>query len=1067
MGEGGIYLTSFACLRRSSYNDRSVFTGANALGEELRSSMSLKYIRIKGAREHNLRDLHIDIPRDQLVVITGLSGSGKSTLAFDTLYAEGQRKYVESLSAYARQFLEQLQKPDVDEIEGLPPTIAIEQRSASSNPRSIVATTTEIYDYLRVLFARVGTPHCWECGREITSQSASQIVDAIMTNPPGTKIMILAPLIRGQKGEHRETFAAIHKQGFVRARVDGQIIELTNPSAFPSLAKTKVHNIEAIVDRIVLKPEIRSRLADSVETAVKLSQGLVIASIQAAEAGWADHTFSEKFACPEHPHVSLGELEPRIFSFNSPHGACPECHGLGTTFEFDPEMIVPDEAISLENGAIEAWRKNGKRMNIWYSRSLREFCHDFGISYSAPYKEIPKKIQQVLMHGTDKKGDLGTSTWFEGVIPNLKRRFENTESEWVKQRLNQYMSEQPCKVCKGTRLRKEALCVLLEMNSDEATKRRTEGVRGRLSVVSSPLVSGSASRPVSCNRQGPTTDQGTMDPSTGNGQRTTDDRLPIENLKSEIQNSLSIHDVTNLTVENAARFFRNLRLNHERSTIAEPIVREILNRLGFMIDTGLGYVTLGRKTSTLSGGEAQRIRLATQVGSGLVGVCYVLDEPTIGLHQRDNARLIRTLRRLTDIGNTVIIVEHDEECIRNADYLIDIGPGAGSHGGRVVCAGPVPDVFENRDSVTIKYLTGEYSIVVPDHRRPLDIEKNSVEVKGCRENNLKDIDVRIPLGGFICVTGVSGSGKSSLVNQTLLPALKRKLLGSRIKAGAFRQLQGATKIDKVIEIDQSPIGRTPRSNPATYTGVFDEVRRVFALTREAKIRGYEAGRFSFNVKGGRCEACQGQGTKCIEMHFLPDVYVSCEVCHGTRYNAETLEIHYRGKTISDVLNMTVEEAAGFFENFPRIQQMLKCLNEVGLGYIKLGQPSTQLSGGEAQRVKLATELGKTATGHTLYILDEPTTGLHFADIQNLLNVLNRLADVGNTILVIEHNLDVIKCADWIIDMGPDGGDGGGKVIAEGTPEDVAQSPASYTGQYLRHKLATMLPPTEAVEQKIA
>jgi excinuclease ABC subunit A len=957
-----------------------------------------KFIRIKGAREHNLKNIDIDIPRDRLVVITGLSGSGKSTLAFDTVYAEGQRKYVESLSAYARQFLEQLQKPDIDEIEGLPPTIAIEQRSASSNPRSIVATTTEIYDYLRVLFARAGTPHCWICGREISSQSPSQIVSAVMKYPAGTKIMILSPLIKGQKGEHRDIFGAIKKQGFVRARVDGEIIDLSGNTT-PALTKTKVHTIEAIVDRIVLKAEARSRIADSIETALKLSQGVVVVTIQKEGNAWSDQTFSEKFACPLHPHVSLPELEPRIFSFNSPHGACLACHGLGTTCEFDPELIVPDSSLSLENGAIEAWRKNGKRMNIFYSRVLRQFCRDFGITYSEPFKDIPKKIQQILMEGTEKRGDAGSGTWFEGVLPNLQRRFDNTESEFVKTRLHQYMSEQPCAVCAGTRLKKEALAVRLHSDT-----------RG---PVAAPLPGASAVQ------------------------------LP----------GYSIHDVSSMTVETAKRFFENLRLSEEGAAIAEPIVREISSRLGFMVDVGLSYLTLDRRTATLSGGEAQRIRLATQVGSGLVGVCYVLDEPTIGLHQRDNTRLIRTLKRLKDIGNTVLMVEHDEECIRASDYLIDIGPGAGAHGGQVVCGGPMPDVLANTHSTTIKYLTGEYAIVTPQTRRPVNPDKNALELRGCRQNNLKDIDVQIPLGGLVCVTGVSGSGKSTLVNQTLLPVLKRKLYGSKVKAGLHKAVNGISKIDKVIEIDQSPIGRTPRSNPATYTGVFDDIRKVFAKTREAKIRGYEAGRFSFNVKGGRCESCQGQGTKCIEMHFLPDVYVDCEVCHGTRYNAETLEIHYRGKNISDVLNMTVEEGLSFFENFPRIAQLLKALNDVGLSYVKLGQPSTQLSGGEAQRVKLATELGKSATGHTLYVLDEPTTGLHFADINNLLNVLNRLADLGNTVLVIEHNLDVIKCADWIIDMGPEGGEGGGTVVAAGTPDDIAQSRGSYTGQYLVSKLA--------------
>ncbi len=952
--------------------------------------MTPKSIRIQGAREHNLKNLSLEIPRDQLVVITGLSGSGKSTLAFDTIFAEGQRKYMESLSAYARQFLDQLQKPDLDEIEGLPPTIAIEQRSASGNPRSTVATTTEIYDYLRVLFARAGTPYCWECGKPIAGQSASQIVDDVMALAAGSKLMVLAPLVRGQKGEHKETFGAIHKQGFVRARVDGELLELSNPEKVPALKKTFAHHIEAVVDRIVLKPEIRSRLADSVETALKLAQGVVLITVQGADGKWIDRPYSEKFACPDHPHVSLSELEPRLFSFNSPHGACPACHGLGTIQELDGDLIIPDESISLEKGAVEAWRKNGKRMNIHYSRVLRQFCRDFGISYTEPFGKIPKKTRDILIHGTESKGDGGTGTAFEGVLPNLQRRFETTESEWVKARLHQYMSEQPCGVCRGARLRPEALAVRV------------------------PVADGAV-----------------------NGDR----------------HGVNIHDISMLTVGRAKRLFENLSLGAEGRKIAEPIVREIVARLGFMVDVGLEYLTLDRKTGSLSGGEAQRIRLATQVGSGLVGVCYVLDEPTIGLHQRDNIRLIRTLKRLQTIGNTVLIVEHDEDCIRAADYLVDIGPGAGAHGGEIVAQGPVPEVFSQTGSLTIQYLTGERVIEVPATRRAVDPGKSALELRGCRENNLKNIDVRIPLGGLVCVTGVSGSGKSTLVNQTLLPVLKRKLYASKIKAGAHKQLIGANKIDKVIEIDQSPIGRTPRSNPATYTGVFDEIRRVFAKTREAKIRGYEPGRFSFNVKGGRCEACRGQGTKCIEMHFLPDVFVACEVCKGTRFNAETLEIHYRGQSIADVLAMTIEKAAGFFENFPSIHRMLTALNDVGLGYVQLGQPSTQLSGGEAQRVKLATELGKNPTGHTLYVLDEPTTGLHFADIQNLLNVLNRLADVGNTVLVIEHNLDVVKCADWILDMGPEGGDGGGMLVAEGTPEQIAEHPTSYTGEFLKRHLA--------------
>ncbi|HEV2295938.1 MAG TPA: excinuclease ABC subunit UvrA [Tepidisphaeraceae bacterium] len=1044
---------------------------------------SSKAIRIRGANEHNLKRIDLDIPRDQLVVITGLSGSGKSTLAFDTVYAEGQRKYMESLSAYARQFLDQLQKPDIEEIEGLPPTIAIEQRSASSNPRSTVATTTEIYDYLRVLFARAGTPHCWKCGRVIAGQTSSQIVDNVMKLPSGTKLMVLSPLVRTGKGEHKDIFQAIHKQGFVRARVDGVLTEL-DPAKPPQLAKTFAHNIEAIVDRIVLKPEIRSRLADSVETALKLSQGLVIVTVGQPDGSWVDQIFSEKFACPIHPEVNLPELEPRVFSFNSPHGACPDCHGLGTTSEFDPEMIVADESVSLENGAIEAWRKNGKRMNIYYSRILRTFARDFSISYTGPYKDIPKKLRDILMYGTDKKGDNGTGTYFEGVIPNLQRRFENTESDWVQQKLYQYMSEQPCATCNGTRLKPEALAVRLHTVSSIGVEPPHELHTMRVGLGEPASAGGSsASSDVVMNHgidsdpTPPEIDTREDIPKNATAKATKGAKKAAKNSNGNGHAATvslpghSIHDVTTMTVLRAKAFFESLRLGQEGTKVAEPIVREISARLGFMVDVGLGYLTLDRQTATLSGGEAQRIRLATQVGSGLVGVCYVLDEPTIGLHQRDNARLIRTLQRLRDIGNTVLMVEHDEDCIRAADYLIDIGPGAGAHGGNVVLAGPVHDLLgENRDgdgfssSLTLQYLRHQLQISLPTTRRPVDVDRTCLELKGCRENNLKNVDVRIPLGGFVVVTGVSGSGKSTLINQTLLPALKRKLYGSKVKPGEHKSLNGTKNIDKVIEIDQSPIGRTPRSNPATYTGVFDEIRKVFTRTREAKIRGYEAGRFSFNVKGGRCEACTGQGTKCIEMHFLPDVYVSCEVCHGARYNAETLEIHYRGKNISDVLNMTVEEALAFFENMPRIHQMLKALNDVGLSYVKIGQPSTQLSGGEAQRVKLATELGKTPTGHTLYVLDEPTTGLHFADIHNLLGVLNRLADLGNTVLVIEHNLDVIKCADWLIDMGPEGGDGGGRVIAEGTPEHVSKMHGSHTAEYLRPKL---LPATPAAKPKRA
>ncbi len=982
--------------------------------------MNGKSISVRGAREHNLKNVSVDIPRDQLVVVTGLSGSGKSTLAFDTVYAEGQRKYMESLSAYARQFLDQMQKPDIDEIVGLPPTIAIEQRGSSHNPRSTVATTTEIYDYLRVLFARAGTPHCWVCGRVIASQTPSMIVDSVMKLPAGSKVMILSPLVRSQKGEHKETFQAINKQGFVRARVDGELVELQSADKFPALKKTFSHTIEAVVDRIVIKPEIRSRLADSIETACKLSEGLVIVATADGDK-WVDQVYSERFACPEHPQVSLPELEPRLFSFNSPHGACPKCHGLGNNSEFDAELIVPDESLSMEKGAIEAWRKSGKRMNIWYSRILRTFCRDFGVDYSGPYKDIPKKTRDVLMFGTEAKGDLGTGTEFEGIIPHLERRFENTESEFVKTRLMSYRGEQPCDVCHGTRLRESAMAVRLHAKGVEGLRTKDLGL--------SKVEEGKSAK-----------------------SRKSESLSPQSSVLSPTLPGYSIHDVATMTVEVAKAFFEQLQLTGEGVQIAEPIVKEISARLGFMFDVGLAYLTLDRKTATLSGGEAQRIRLATQVGSGLVGVCYVLDEPTIGLHQRDNTRLIRTLKRLRDIGNTVLMVEHDEDCIRESDYLIDIGPGAGAHGGNLIAHGPLPDVLKQTQSVTIKYLTGELAIHAPEVRRPVDPGKSCLELKGCNANNLKNVDVRIPLGGLICITGVSGSGKSTLINQTLLPALKRKIYSSKVKAGEHKVLNGVKNIDKVIEIDQSPIGRTPRSNSATYTGVFDEIRQVFAKTREAKIRGYEAGRFSFNVKGGRCEACQGGGTKVIEMHFLPDVFVNCEVCHGKRYNAETLEIHYRGKSVSDVLNMTVEEALGFFENFPGIHRMLKAVNDVGLSYIKLGQPSTQLSGGEAQRVKLASELGKNPTGHTLYVLDEPTTGLHFADINNLLTVLNRLADLGNTVLVIEHNLDVIKCADWLIDMGPDGGSGGGTVIAQGTPEQVVKSKGSYTAEYLKPKL---------------
>ncbi len=933
-----------------------------------------KYIHIRGARQHNLKGIHVDIPRDQLVVITGLSGSGKSSLAFDTIYAEGQRKYVESLSAYARQFLEQMAKPEVEHIEGLPPTIAIEQRGGGGSPRSTVATTTEIYDYLRLLFARVGEPHCWLCDRPIERQSPTQIVDAIMAIEPDTRILLLAPLVRGQKGQHQDILRHVQREGFVRVRIDGEIFDL---KSLPAINAGRKHTIEVVVDRLVVKPELRSRLADSVEVALAAGDSALIVSQDAGNGKWVDRLFSAKFACARHPEASLAELAPRMFSFNSPYGACPACNGLGTVLEYDPELIVPDENVTLSDGAIDAWRHGGKRMNILYTKLLREFCHDFDVSPDVPFRNLPEAIRRILLTGTKPEDEAQYGHSFEGVIPNLQRRWESTESEFVKQRLHSYLSERPCETCEGGRLRKESLAVRI--------------------------------------------------------------------------GGKSIRDITRMTVADAQAFFDALALEGERKIVAERVLREIRHRLRFMLDVGVGYLALDRISATLSGGEAQRIRLATQVGSGLVGVCYVLDEPTIGLHQRDSGRLIATLRRLTDIGNTVLVVEHDEDTIRAADYLIDMGPGAGAHGGQIVAEGPLEAVLANPASITAQFLTGRREIPMPDRRRKVN-KANSIEIRDAHENNLKHLDVTVPLGCFVCVTGVSGSGKSTLITQILLRAMKRRIYGSREKPGRHERLIGASRVDKVVEIDQSPIGRTPRSNPATYTGVFDLIRQLFAKTKEAKIRGYSAGRFSFNVKGGRCEACQGQGTKRIEMHFLPDVFVPCDVCKGTRYNRETLEVRYRGKSIADVLDLRVEEAVRFFENFSQIRQLLQALTDVGLSYITLGQSSTTLSGGEAQRVKLAGELGKPATGHTLYILDEPTTGLHFADIEGLLTVLNRLADMGNTVLVIEHNLDVIKQADWIIDLGPEGGDAGGRIVAEGTPEAIARHPGSHTGRFLRERL---------------
>jgi excinuclease ABC subunit A len=940
-----------------------------------------KAIRITGAAEHNLKNINVDIPRDKLVVITGISGSGKSSLAFDTIYAEGRRKYVESLSAYARQFLEQMQKPAVSDITGLPPTIAIEQRGTSGNPRSTVATTTEIYDYFRLLFARVGQPHCWVCGKEITSQHSSQIVESILCRPEGTKIQICAPVVRGKKGVHKDIFAGIQREGFVRVWVDKVIHDVRN---VPALNKNKKHTIAAVVDRLIIKDSVRTRLADSVETALKLADGVVFVLVQepqdAKDGGdgkWAEVIYSEKFACPAHPQASLEELSPRLFSFNSPYGACGSCDGLGTILEFDPDLIVPDRSVSLENGAIDAWRKGGKRMNIFYNRLIKRFCRDTGISKSIPFERIPKEVGRILMYGTTDVDEDEYGLWFEGVIPNLHRRWEHTTSEYVKARLHGYLSEQPCRSCGGARLRREAVAV---------------AVGGK-----------------------------------------------------------NIHELSRFSIEEAQGFFHKLELDEEKALIAAQILKEIKARLRFMVDVGLGYLTLDRMSSTLAGGEAQRIRLATQVGSGLVGVCYVLDEPTIGLHKRDNDRLLSILRRLSRLGNTVIVVEHDEDIIKSADHIIDIGPAAGAHGGEVVVHGGFSNVISCAGSVTGQYLSGKRRIALPVQRRKYNLRK-CIEVKVASENNLKNIDVKIPLGVFSCVTGVSGSGKSTLVSQILLRALRRRLYGSREKPGKHKAILGTSQIDKVIQIDQSPIGKTPRSNPATYTGVFDLIRKLFSMTREAKIRGYKPGRFSFNVKGGRCEYCKGQGTKKIEMHFLPDVYVTCQNCKGKRYNRETLQVTYKGKNIADVLDMRIEESLNFFANFPTIVRLLNMLNDVGLGYMQLGQSSTTLSGGEAQRVKLAAELGKAATGHRLYLLDEPTTGLHFADIHNLLNVLQRLCDMGNTVVVIEHNLDVIKMADYIIDLGPEGGDAGGDVVATGSPEEIIEKRKSYTAKYLREKL---------------
>ena len=966
--------------------------------------MSKDFIKIGGAREHNLKNLSLSIPRDKLVVVTGLSGSGKSSLAFDTIYAEGQRKYVESLSAYARQFLDQLQKPDVDFIEGLSPAIAIEQRSSGSNARSIIATTTEIYDYLRLLYAHIGQAHCPETGVPISTQSTSDIVDKILALPPKTKVMLLAPVVRRQKGEFRDVFERLAREGYVRVRVDGELAELGENVARVKLDKKKFHNIEAVVDRLVIDDKIRVRMGDSVQTALRLGEGVMF-TLHQLPAGdtvnWTETLHSNKMCSPA-TGKSYDPPTPKHFSFNAPAGACPVCHGLGQKIVFDEALVVPDMELPLD-GAIQPWRRAGKRLIIYYKAMLRSVAAHFNVSMETPYKNLPEDFRKVLLHGSGEDeiefkfwrgGKVSSITRpFEGILPNLERLATDSESEFIRNRLKAYMAPEFCDACGGKRLKPEILAVTL-----------------------------------------------------GGENFTTQ----FKNKRSKIKiPGLSIMDVCSLSVEKADDFFATLKLTEFEQKIAAEVVKEIRARLGFLRNVGLGYLTLDRESGTLSGGEAQRIRLATQIGAALVGVLYVLDEPSIGLHQRDNDRLLATLKGLRDLGNTVLVVEHDADTIRAADYILDLGPGAGVHGGELVAAGTLPEILANKRSLTGQYLTGELNIAVPKKRNVPTEERGWLEVLGCTENNLQNIDLRIPLGTFTCVTGVSGSGKSTLVSDILQRALSRKFYGSKEKPGEHRALKGFESLDKVVVIDQSPIGRTPRSNPATYTGMFNQIRDLFAKLPAAKIRGYEPGRFSFNVKGGRCEKCEGDGLLKIEMNFLPAVYVTCEACNGKRYNRETLEIAFKGKNIADVLDMTVDEGAEFFRAVPKIFEPLLTLTQVGLGYIRLGQQATTLSGGEAQRVKLATELSRRATGRTLYILDEPTTGLHFHDVAKLLEVLFKLRDTGNTLLIIEHNLDVIKTADWIIDLGPEGGSGGGRIIAEGAPEKVVQTPGSFTGQYLK------------------
>ena len=939
--------------------------------------MSIEKLVVRGAREHNLKDVSIELPRDALIVFTGLSGSGKSSLAFDTIFAEGQRRYVESLSAYARQFLGQMDKPDVDFIEGLSPAVSIDQKSTNRNPRSTVGTITEVYDYLRLLFARAGRPHCPQCSKPISRQSPQQIVDQILTMPAATKFQVLAPIVRERKGEFVDLFTDLVTQGYSRARVDGEVISLSEP---PKLKKQEKHTIEVVVDRLSAKAESKSRLTDSIETALRLATGIVILDFVDVKGEGKERTYSEHLACHD-CNLSFEELEPRTFSFNSPFGACPECSGIGTKLEVDEELVIPDDSISINDGAIAPWA--GGQSSEYFLRLLEALAEEVKFSLDNPWKKLSVKAKEAILNGfqyevhVKYKNRYGRvrnySTGFEGVIPFIHRRHGETDSESSRDRFESYMRETPCDVCHGARLKPEVLAVTM--------------------------------------------------------------------------GGKNIAQVCELSIADCAVFLRSISLSAREAQIAERVLKEVNARLGFLLDVGLDYLSLERPAATLSGGEAQRIRLATQIGSGLVGVLYVLDEPSIGLHQRDNRRLIDTLTRLRDLGNTLIVVEHDEDTIRTADWIVDIGPGAGEHGGKVVVSGSYQELLDSEESITGAYLSGRRSIAIPEKRRPVD-PKRKLVIKGAKENNLKDIEVDIPLGLFVAVTGVSGSGKSTLINDILYTTLANKLNGARLVPGRHRTVTGVDLLDKVVHVDQSPIGRTPRSNPATYTGVFDKVRALFAETTEAKVRGYLQGRFSFNVKGGRCENCAGDGTITIEMNFLPDVYVPCEVCHGARYNRETLEVHYKAKTIAEVLDMPIEIAHTFFESVPTIARYLKTLCDVGLGYVRLGQSAPTLSGGEAQRVKLATELQRRSTGRTIYVLDEPTTGLHFEDVSKLLGVLSRLVDSGNTVVVIEHNLDVVKSSDWVIDMGPEGGFRGGTVVAEGTPEHVAGVKESYTGQYL-------------------